>query len=326
MLGIGVDGIERSGGAAVFDLEIAANRGDLMSHLGVARELAAATRTAARPPAGSLRADSAGGSCAVRVDVREPALCSRFTGALIADVTVGPSPDWMARRLEACRIRSINNVVDITNYVMLELGQPMHAFDYDRVQEGRLVVRLATPGERLTTLDGVDRLLDPQTLVVADAGRAASIAGIVGGASTEIRASTRRVLLEAASWHPPMIRRTSKRLGVRTESSARFERGIDTGAVLAASLRAQQLIQEVAGGRVLSGTLDVYPSPQPERQVQLAWPSVARLLGTAVVQADGVAILRSLGHEVQEGHENLVVTVPSFRRDVERVEDLVEDV
>src|SRR5439155_963822 len=126
------------------------------------------------------------------------------------------------------------NVVDVTNYVMLELGKPMHAFDYDRVQEGRLVVRLATPGERLTTLDGVDRLLDPQTLVVADAGRAASIAGIVGGASTEIRASTRRVLLEAASWHPPMIRRTSKRVGVRTESSARFERGIDTGAVLEA--------------------------------------------------------------------------------------------
>src|SRR5437867_120545 len=211
-LGIGVDGIERSGGDAVFDLEIAANRGDLMSHLGVARELAAATRTAARPPAGSLRADSAVGSDAVRVEVREPALCPRFTAALIADVTVGPPPDWMARRLEACGIRSINNVVDVTNYVMLELGQPMHAFDYDQVQEGRLVVRQATPGERLTTLDGVDRLLDPQTLVVADAGRAASIAGIVGGASTEIRASTRRVLLEAASWHPPMIRRTNKRL------------------------------------------------------------------------------------------------------------------
>ena len=181
MLGIGVDGIERSGGDAVFDLEIAANRGDLMSHLGVARELAAATRTAARPPAGSLRADSAGGSDVVRVEVREPALCPRFTAALIADVTVGPSPDWMAHRLDACGIRSINNVVDITNYVMLELGQPMHAFDYDRVQEGRLVVRLATPGERLTTLDGVDRLLDPQTLVVADAGRAASIPGLLEG-------------------------------------------------------------------------------------------------------------------------------------------------
>src|SRR2546422_4058659 len=230
MLGIGVDGIERSGGDAVFDLEIAANRGDLMSHLGVARELAAATRTTARPPAGSLRADIAVGSDAVRVEVREPALCPRFTAALIADVTVGPSPDWMARRLEACGIRSINNVVDITNYVMLELGQPMHAFDYDRVQEGRLVVRLAAPGERLTTLDGVDRSLDPQTLVGADAGRAAGIAGIIGGASTEIRASTRRVLLEAASWHPPMIRRTSKRLGGRTEAGAGVARGMDPGA------------------------------------------------------------------------------------------------
>ena len=326
MLGIGVDGIERSGGDAVFDLEIAANRGDLMSHLGVARELAAATRTAARPPAGSLRADIAVGSDAVRVEVRERALCPRFTAALIADVTVGPPPDWMARRLEACGIRSINNVVDVTNYVMLELGQPMHAFDYDQVQEGRLVVRLATPGERLTTLDGVDRLLDPQTLVVADAGRAASIAGIVGGASTEIRASTRRVLLEAASWHPPMIRRTSKRLGVRTESSARFERGIDTGAVLAASLRAQQLMREVAGGRVVSKTLDVYPSPRPRHQVSLSWPRVARLLGISIVQSEGIMILRSLGCEVADGHEQLVVTVPSFRRDIEREEDLIEDI
>ena len=326
MLGIGVDSIERVRDDAVFDLEIAANRGDLMCHLGVARELAAATRTAARPPAGSPRTDSPTASDFVRVEVREPALCPRFTAALVVDVKVGPSPEWMARRLEACGVRSINNVVDVTNYVMLELGQPMHAFDYDLVQDGRLVVRLAAPGERLTTLDGVDRTLDPQTLVVADAGRATGIAGIIGGANTEIRASTRRVLLEAASWHPPLIRRTGKRLGVRTESGARFERGIDTGAVLSASLRAQQLIQEVAGGRVLSGTLDVYPSPQPKRQVQLAWPSVARLLGTAVAQADGVAILRSLGCEVQEGYEHLVVTVPSFRRDVERVEDLVEDV
>src|SRR3989475_11241555 len=326
MLGIGVDSIERVRDDVVFDLEIAANRGDLMCHLGVARELAAATRTVARRPAGTPRPDSTTAPDVVRVEVREPALCPRFTAALIVDVKVGPSPEWMARRLEACGVRSINNVVDVTNYVMLELGQPMHAFDYDLVQDGRLVVRLAAPGERLTTLDGVDRTLDPQTLVVADAGRAAGIAGIIGGAHTEIRASTRRVLLEAASWHPPLIRRTSKRLGVRTESSARFERGIDTGAVLAASLRAQQLMREVAGGRVVSKTLDVYPSPLPGHQVSLRWPRVELLLGISVVQSEGIMMLRSLGREVAYGHEHLEVTVPSFRRDVEREEDLIEDI
>lgn len=326
MLGIGLDGTERLGGDAVLDLEVAANRGDLMSHLGVARELAAAARSTVRLPMGDSRPDRAGPAGPVRVDVREAQLCPRFTAALIVDVRVGPSPDWMARRLEACGVRSINNVVDVTNYVMLELGQPMHAFDYDLVQEGRLIVRLAAPGERLTTLDGVERVLDSHTLVVADAGRAAGIAGIIGGANTEIRPATRRVLLEAASWHPPMIRRTSTRLGVRTESSARFERGVDTAAVLAASLRAQQLMVEVTGGRVQDGTVDLYPAPQPSRQVELRWPSVARLLGAEVPQAEGIAILRSLGFGVADHSNALAVVVPSFRRDVEREEDLIEEV
>ncbi len=350
MLGIGVDGVERFDADAVFDLEVAANRGDLMSHAGVAREVAAATRSAVKLPAARPQPDRSAASSAVRVDVREPQRCPRFTAVLIADVRIGPSPDWMARRLEACGIRSINNVVDVTNYVMLELGQPMHAFDYDLLQENRLIVRLAAAGERLTTLDGVDRILDPQTLVVADAGRAVGIGGIIGGANSEIRASTRRVLLEAASWHPPMIRRTSTRLGVRTESSARFERGIDTGAVPAASARAQQLLVEVAGGRIVSETLDVYPSPQPQRQVELRWSAVTRLLGMDVPQAEGVAVLRSLGFTVAEARPGqfaqpslraplrpdlsessgargaLAVAVPSFRRDVEREEDLIEEV
>jgi len=324
MLGIGVDAVERLDADAVLDLEVAANRGDLMSHVGIARELAAATRSAVRLPAAHPPVDR--GAAGARVEVREPQLCPRFTAVLIQDVRVAPSPDWMARRLEACGIRSINNVVDVTNYVMLELGQPMHAFDYDLLQEHRLIVRPAAPGERLTTLDGVERVLDPQTLVVADAGRAVSVAGIIGGANSEIRSSTRRVLLEAASWHPPMIRRTSARLGIRTESSARFERGTDTGALPAASARAQQLLVEVAGGRIVSGILDVYPSPEPPRQVVLRWAAVARLLGMDVPQAEGIAVLRSLGFTVAEERDTVTVAVPSFRRDVERGEDLIEEV
>ncbi|MDQ7820108.1 MAG: phenylalanine--tRNA ligase subunit beta [Armatimonadota bacterium] len=326
MLGIGVDAVEAAGDDAVFDLEIPANRGDLMSHLGVARELAAATGGVVRVPAAEPVREGPPTSAFAQVEVREPALCPRFTAAVITDVRVGPSPEWMARRLEACGVRSINTVVDVTNYVMLELGQPMHAFDYDRIRGGRLVVRLARPGERLVTLDGVERTLDDQVLVVADAERAVGIAGVIGGADTEIRPDTRRVLLEAAAWHPPQIRRTSKRLGVRTESSARFERGVDVGAVAAASARAQRLLQEVAGGRVLPRPLDLYPHPQPGRTVDLAWGQVRRLLGVEIDPDEGAAILTRLGFGVRRAGERVVVQVPSFRRDVERAEDVIEEV
>lgn len=325
MLGIGVDAVERFGDDAVLDLEIPANRGDLMCVVGVARELAAAGRTSIRLP-GTTDDPPAGPLEAVRVDVEEPALCPRFTARLIVDVKVGPSPDWMRRRLEVCGIRSINNIVDVTNYVMLELGQPMHAFDFDLLAGGRIVVRHARPGERLPTLDGVDRALDGQTLVVADERRPVGIGGIIGGANTEISPTTTRVLLEAASWHPPMIRRTSKRLGVRTESSARFERGIDTGAIPAASARAIHLMREVAGGRLLPGAIDAYPAPAPPRSVEVRWPGVARLLGMAVPFDDGQAILRGLGFGLTVRGDTLVAQVPSFRRDVERAEDVAEEV
>lgn len=326
MLGLGMERVEAHESDAVFDLELPANRGDLMCHLGVARELASANRSAIRPPATASRQDRPKTADAIHVDVRESQLCPRFTAVLIADVRVGPSPRWLARRLDACGVRSINNVVDVTNYVMLELGQPMHAFDYDRLQGGGLVVRFAASGERLTTLDGVTRDLDSKTLVVADATRAVSIGGIIGGTETEITASTRRVLLEAAIWDPPMIRRTATRVGVRTESSARFERGVDIGGAETASARAQQLLIEVAGGQIASALLDRYPSPQPPRQLVLHWPRVGRLLGIEVAQTEGEVMLRGLGFGVTKQGDKLTVTVPSFRRDVERAEDLIEEV
>ena len=326
MLGLGIESVARAGDDAVFDLEIAANRGDLMSVLGVARELAAAARTDVKASQARVVESAAPIGELTRVEVTDATLCPRFTARMIADVTVGPSPSWLARRLEACGIRAINNIVDVTNYVMLELGQPMHAFDYDRLVEGRLVVRMAAPGERLTTLDGVERTLDAETLVVADAERAAGIAGIIGGASTEITPQTRRVVLEAASWHPAMIRRTSRRHGVRTESSARFERGIDIHGILAVQDRAIALMQELAGGRILRGVIDHYPKPLPTRTVELRWPHVARLLGMAVPEHEGMAILRSLGFELSGRGGTLHVTVPSFRRDIERAEDLIEEV
>lgn len=326
MLGLGIEGITRAGEDAVIDLEIPANRGDLMSIRGVARELAAASRTAARFPAVTLPEDVVSIEERTAVEVTDYTLCPRFTARMIEDVRVGPSPSWLARRLESCGVRSINNIVDVTNYVMLEMGQPMHAFDCDRLTGHRLVVRLSRPGERLTTLDGVERSLDAQALVVADAERAAGIAGIIGGGETEIGPETRRVLLEAASWNPAMIRRTSRRLGVRTESSARFERGIDTAGIPPVQTRAIRLMQELAGGRVLRGMIDRYPEPVPARSAELRWSRVARLLGLEIPQTEGLAILRSLGFEVASQGDVVRVTVPSHRRDVEREEDLIEEV
>ena len=326
MLGLGIEGVERRGDDTVIDLEIAANRGDLMSVLGIARELAAAARTTVRPPTPRVTEADEPLSERTQVEVQDTDLCPRFTARMIVDVRVGPSPPWLTERLEACGVRAINNIVDVTNYVMLEMGQPMHAFDYDLLRGGRLVVRHARPGEPLTTLDGVERTLDPQTLVVADAERAAGVAGVIGGGNTEIGERTTRVLLEAASWDPSMIRRTSRRLGVRTESSARFERGIDTAGILAVQDRAITLMQELAGGRVPRGVIDIYPRPLERRTVDLHWPALRRLLGIEVPEDEGIAILRGLGFSVERHGGVLRVEIPSFRRDVEREEDLVEEV
>lgn len=325
MLGIGVEGVERLGDDVVLDLELASNRGDLMGIFGIARELAAATGSPLREPVSQLIEDTHPISDTAHVEILDPTLCSRYVARMIVGVRVGPAPAWMVHRLQACGIRSINNVVDVTNYVMLELGQPLHAFDYDRLHGGHIIVRRAQ-GERLTTLDGVDRQLDRHTLVIADPEGPVAVAGVIGGAATEIAATTTRVLLEAASFDPVSVRRTSKRLGVRTESSARFERGTDTVGVLRAAARAAQLLAETATGQVLRGAIDIYPAPVQRNRVELRWPRIQRLVGVQVPIDDGVAILRRLGF-TSETHDNTVrATVPTFRRDVEREEDLIEEV
>ncbi|HLE78549.1 MAG TPA: phenylalanine--tRNA ligase subunit beta [bacterium] len=340
MLGLGVEGLDRFADDAVFDLELPANRGDLMSLVGVAREVAASLRGSVRSPIAAaggvprLDAPTAGEAAQgvspvsgpASVEVHDPELCPRYTATMVLDVTVGPSPQWMAHRLDASGIRSINSVVDVTNYVMLELGQPLHAFDYDRLGGRRVIVRRAHDGERLVTLDGIERDLSPQTLVIADSVRAVGVAGVIGGADSEIGSATSRVLLEAAAFAPASIRRTSKRLGVRTESSARFERGIDIAGVPAAAARAAGLLREVAGGRVLPDVVDVYPHPVPPRTLDLRWTRVARLLGVDIPMSDGEVILVSLGFTVARTDGVLRVGVPSHRRDVEREEDLIEDV
>jgi phenylalanyl-tRNA synthetase beta chain len=326
MLGLGVDGLEEIAGDAVLDLEIAANRPDLLSLIGIARELAAWGRRDVRLPDDVLDEVEPPASSVTSVEILDPVLCPRYIAHVITGVTVGPSPAHVIARLEAAGIRPINNVVDATNYVMLEWGQPLHAFDLDLLAGHRIVVRPALDGEPLVTLDGVPRTLDRDALAIADAERAVALAGIIGGSDTEIGPGTRRVLLEAASFQPASVRRTSRRLGLRTEASARFERGVDPEGTARAARRAARMIVEFAGGRVLRAGVDVYPAPSPRHAISLRLARIPRLLGADVPASDVTAILARLGLEVRR-EDGVVRAIPPIgRRDLEREEDLIEEV
>jgi len=324
-LGLPVERIERVGDDTVLEIDLTTNRPDCMSVVGIAREVALLLGRPLRAPVPTRVEHAPAASTRVAVAIADPEGCPRFTARVVEDVRIGPSPGWVQRRLEASGIRAINNVVDATNYVMLELGQPMHAFDYDRIAGHRLVVRRAGAGERLTTLDGAARTLDPETLVVADARGAVALAGIIGGSETEIGRGTTRVLLEAAYWNPPTIGRTARRLGLRTEASARFERGMDPAAPPGAQRRAAQFLAEWCGGRVLRGIVDVYPRPLAPRAIRLRPKRAAALLGVDVPRARMRRILRALGCRVTPG-AILEVRPPSFRPDLVREEDLIEEV
>jgi len=326
MLGLGVDGVEEAGGDPVLDLEIASNRPDLLGLVGVARELAAWGRREVRLPPDELEEGDPPAASVTAVEIADPGLCPRYVAHVIDGVRIGPSPPQVVHRLEAAGIRPINNVVDATNYVMLEWGQPLHAFDMETLAGPRIIVRPARPAETLVTLDGAARTLDPDILVIADAQRAVALAGIMGGAETEIGSHTRPVLLEAASFAPAGIRRASRRLGLRTEASARFERGIDPGITLRAARRAARLIAQLAGGRVLRGALDAYPAPAERPTIVLRLARIPRLLGAHVAPGDVLGILTRLGCEVRDEDDRLRVVPPVGRRDLEREEDLIEEV
>ncbi|MBI3998095.1 MAG: phenylalanine--tRNA ligase subunit beta [Armatimonadetes bacterium] len=326
MLGLGVETWERGDGDVIFDLEIASNRPDLLSLIGIARELAAWRRRQVRLPVDTL--EETDPPCHERgaVEIVDPVLCPRYVAHVISDVTVGPSPPEIASRLEAAGIRPINNVVDATNYAMLEWGHPLHAFDLETLADHRIVVRPAAPGEALVTLDGIQRSLDPAMLLIADVRRPVALAGIMGGAETEIHPFTRTVLLEAASFAPWSVRRTSRRLGLRTEASARFERGIDPEGVLRAARRCARLIARAAGGCVLRGAIDAYPAPAPRPTITLRLARIPRVLGVRVPSDDVVAILSRLGVETSRDGEILRAIPPVGRRDLEREEDVIEEV
>jgi phenylalanyl-tRNA synthetase beta chain len=327
---ISLRGFEVAGvDAGVIDFEITANRPDCLSHRGFAREAAVIWPRAARQAAGAAPGGRGTAGEAPAVTIEAPDLCPRYCAQRF-DVQVGPSPGWLTRRLEAAGVRAINNVVDVTNYVMLEIGQPMHAFDLDRLEGERLVIRRARAGETLRTLDGVDRALDDEMLAIADAARPVAIGGVMGGADSEIGAATTRMVIESAYFHPASVRRTSKRLGLKTEASTRFERGGDIDAPLLGLLRAAALLEQL-GAATPGRLVDVYPAPRTPARIRLRASRIARVLGRAVERADVPRILEPLGFVVHgdgadAAEPGWLITVPSFRVDVTREVDLIEEV
>ena len=336
LAGVAIEGVEETVAGPVLEAEVTANRPDCLGHLGIAREVAAIYKKTLKPLRPQLKESSEPVASAVRVDIEAQDLCGRFTARVIKGVKVQPSPEWLRQRLEAIGEKSINNVVDVTNYVMFELGHALHAFDYDKVAEHRLVVRRAKAGEKLKTLDGGDRTLTKEMLVVADPAKALAIAGVMGGASSEIGFSTKNVLLECAWFNPITVRRTSKALGLRSEASYRFERGADPDMAEFASRRAAELIQQVAGGEILQGVVDVYPARQPEKTIELSRQELLRVMGADIPDRDIEAILSALGfHPVRvdenRGADGSIAAVwrchqVSWRSDVTRGIDLIEEV
>jgi phenylalanyl-tRNA synthetase beta chain len=313
-------------GDVVFDLSTWANRADLLGVLGLAREVAALTGKELRRPASDFSPAGPKVEDLLSVEVEDEELCPRFTASVIQGVRIGPSPDWMQQRLIRHGMRPINNVVDITNYVMLETGQPMHAFDYDLVRGKKIVVRRARPGEKLTTLDGVERELQDFMGVVCDAEGPTSIAGIMGGLVSEVSDQTVNVILEAANWHPGSIRKTSSRLHLRSEAGLRFEKGLGVELTMDAQYRALHLFERLTGGKVAHGHIAVPNREWAAPVISLPKARIEQVLGLAIPESDVERILAALGFGVSMTRESIEVTVPNWRPDVRIGDDVVEEV
>ena len=328
MIGLNVDEILEGDDNAVLDIEVTTNRPDCLSHLGVARELAAHFRLKLKQP--DLSAPQSRGEGAPKysdsVSIEDPELCQRYAARIIR-VAIGESPSWLRKRLEAVGQRPVNNIVDVTNYVMMELGHPLHAFDLEQLHGKRIVVRIAKPEEYLTTLDGLQRQLNPSMLMICDAERPVALAGIMGGEESEVSEETATVLLESAYFLPSTVRATSKQLGLRTEASFRFERGADPDMPVKALNRACRLLQDLCDGVLVGSVIDEYPNPQPRRSLQLRSERIRKVTGLSVDPQLITDILPRLEFETSLKREGVWdVQAPSFRVDIGVEDDLVEEV
>src|SRR5207302_323261 len=344
--GTNTAGVETGLHGAVIDAEVSSNRPDCLGHYGIAREVGAIYKLQLKRVASKPAESSAKASDAVRVEIQAPELCGRFTARVIRNVKIQPSPKWLKDRLEASGVASISNVVDISNYVMLELGHPLHTFDYDKVRDHKIVVRRANPGdaagkaalEKMRTLDGVERTLDSNICVISDgdASRAIGIGGIMGGAETEISFSTRNILLECAWFDPIAIRRAARALKLHTEASTRFGRGADPEMAELASRRCAELILQLAGGELFSGVVDVYPGKRAPKKIILTRRELLRVMGADVPDKQIEFSLSALGFapvrvDQNRGAEGSLLaawecTQPPWRAEVEREIDLIEEI
>src|ERR1700738_1628515 len=345
--GTNIGGIENGPHGAVLDAEVTSNRPDCLSHYGIAREVGAIYKLPLKKVAPKAAESVAKTAEAIKVEIRSPELCGRFTARVIHGVKIQPSPPWLKNRLEACGVVSINNIVDVSNYVMLELGHPLHTFDYDKIRDHSIVVRGAKPrasnapnttGEKNKTLDGIERQLDPGTCVICDGdgSRIVGIGGIMGGAETEISFSTKNVLIECAWFDPIAIRRATRSLKLHTEASTRFGRGADPEMAELASRRCAELILQLAGGELLAGVVDMYPGKRPPKKLQVARAELLRVMGADVPDKQIESSLSALGFapvrvDQNRGAEGSLLaawecTQPSWRAEVEREIDLIEEV
>src|ERR1041384_1674440 len=326
-VGLAVDAVEERGEDSVLDVEVPSNRGDCLSHIGIARELAVIEKFEFQSPRSKVQSTKGKTSDFASVEILDPDLCPRYAARIVRGVKIGPSPDWLTKKLESIVQRPINNVADITNYVLHEFGQPLHAFDLAKLTESKIVVRRARKSETIKTLDGVDRKLDNQMLVIADAKAAVAVAGVMGGESSEISNLTTDVLIESAYFDAASVRRASKLLGLHTEASHRFERGTDPEGVLNAQERCIALICELAGGVATEDALDAYPKPLALKSVALRPARIEVVTSLRVDDADVKRILTTLGFAlIDEGSQALTYVVPSWRHDVSIEEDLIEEV
>lgn len=327
MVGLAVDAVEEREGDSVIDVEVPSNRPDCLSHIGIAREVAVIERSKVQSPTVRVFQTAGKASDFTSVEIEDTKLCARYAARIVRGVKIGPSPEWLQTRLSEIGQRPINNVADITNYVLHEFGQPLHAFDLAKLTEQRIVVRRANAGEKLTTLDGVERKLDVQTLVIADAKQPVALAGIMGGLDSEISTATTDVLIESAYFDPDSVRRTARQLGMDTEASRRFERGADCANLLQAQARCVELICEIAGGAASEDAIDVYPNPLAPRSIAFRPGRVASLTSVQVELAEMKWILTALGFVQSESQTSkLMFVVPSWRIDVSIEEDLIEEI
>lgn len=325
-IGLAVEEVIETETDIVLDLDVTSNRPDCLGHLGVAREIAAVTGAEFRPP--KIEDPPVSGKVGelASVEVLAADLCPRYTARVIRGVKIGPSPQWMVERLEAVGMRSVGNVVDVTNYVLMEYSQPLHSFDYDKLAGGKIIVRRGRAGETMVSIDQTTCLLDERMLVIADASRPVAVAGVMGGLGTEVSESTVNVLIESAQFDPLATRYTSRKLQLMSESNFRFERGVDPVRLDEASRRACQLIVALAGGRVAEGVIDLCRQPWQPRTVTLRPERCDKLLGVATSPERQREILDSLALDAKMRGDEIVCTIPSHRQDLRRETDLIEEV